>query len=225
MSMELNSTIIIIVLLGVLVALVLGLACVPVRLRIWLGTDVKKLTVKFLKYTIIDSDSPRKSSGGTKKKEKASESQAKSDMEDADKKPPVSLSERWEKFLRFVDIAPQIARAVLGFTIRLVKKLNLRDVAGSVAGGFSDPADTGMAFGALYAIWGAAPCLQSRISVQPDYQAERITYDLHGAISLRPIALVWPTARLLYDLPKRELVKMIRESRRKRRKAEASKNE
>jgi Protein of unknown function (DUF2953) len=213
--MELNFDIIVLVSVSGLVLLALGLSLIPVRLKILLNTDVRRLRVEFWKLTIIDSDRPRKSLSKKSAKAQRESSRSKSDTQRAS-----SVSERWSRFLKYLEIAPKLAKALLGFAIRLVRKLRIRDVRGSVSGGFADPADTGMAFGALHGLLGAVPRLQPHFQVKPDYLAERMEYSLRGEIALRPIALLGPTFRLVYELPKRELLRIARGRRqsRKRRK-------
>ncbi len=208
--MEANLVTVAIMVITGLIFLTLLLGLIPVCLRVKLGSEVKSVTIRFWKLTIIDSESP-----GKMHRRKSPKAPKEASRKKSAQRGVSTVSERWSQALQYMEIAPRITKALLGFIVRLVGKMHLRDVQGSVAGGFSDPADTGMAFGALYALRGAAPALQSRLQVKPDYLAERITYDLSGEITLRPVELIGPTLRLLYELPKRELLRIMRSRRRK----------
>ncbi len=200
-----------------LILLALGASLIPVRLRVLLSADIKRLRVSFWKLTIVDSDSPARVSTRKSQKKEKKTTVAESSGEKTD-----TATERLSRFLKYLGIAPQITRALMGFTLRLLGKLRFNDVEGSVSGGLENPADTGMAFGALYAILGASPRLQSHLKLKPDYLAERMEYSFQGEIALRPLALVGPTFRLLHELPKRELFRIVRILRKRRKSAKSA---
>lgn len=187
-----------------LVSLGLALALIPVRLQVTLSSQARRLTVRYWNLTIADTKRPHQEPETGKRRALDESTQSESTHKGAR---PASW--RRSQMRHYANIAPRLVKALLGFSVRVGRKMRLRNIRGSVSGGFADPADTGMAFGALSAIVGAMPVLQSQVRVKPDYLAERIMYDLRGEIALRPVALLGPAVRLMRDLPKRELLRII----------------
>ncbi len=196
-------------------ALLAGLALAFVRVRVWLryGSDSKQVKVMFGGIALLDTFAR----GGESRPETHSKRRRNQKKKQEGKAIPTS-SRRWSEICRLAAVIPALLKAVLIYTVQVARKTSLRGVECAISGGLADPADTGMAFGALSALAGAAPGLGEKLRLEPDYLAERIEYDLRGEISLRPISLLAPTVRLISGLPKRELLGIIRDNRKRRRK-------
>lgn len=197
-----------------LIMVVFGLALIPLSLRVRLSSHEKWFKVRFWKMTLFDTAKPKPGEESRSFRQRK-ERQEGLPKESRERK---RVFGQWNVLWRSIKAAPELAQAALMYVARVAGKVRLSGFQGTVGGGLADPADTGMAFGALYALAGAAPGLGEKLKMEPDYLAERIEYDLQGEVSLRPISLLGPTVKLIGKLPKRELIGILRENRKRRRK-------
>lgn len=107
----------------------------------------------------------------------------------------------------------QAVVASLRYLLRRTRIERLR-VTGTI--GTDDPSETGMAVGAIHALHGAlGPWAHAvDLAIEPDFEAERTTIVVEGAIRVRVGVLLATPLVVLWHLPKRKMWRAWRAGRR-----------
>ncbi|MCH9031299.1 MAG: DUF2953 domain-containing protein [candidate division Zixibacteria bacterium] len=179
---------------------------VPVYLKFHISSDRRLLTIKYGRIRIKRFGSLDMASEIPKSAPKLGEDKS----EKPSKRDSWTLF-RFEKLARlkkWAALAPQITRPVANLIWRILRNMKVESLRGEVAGGFSDPALTGIMLGWSSAILGAVPALGRNISIKPDFDAEKIHYEASGMIRLNPLKVTGSLLRFLIEAPLFRIIKL-----------------
>ncbi len=98
----------------------------------------------------------------------------------------------------------------------LIKSVRIKDLYLALRFGFDDPADTGTLFGAVSTLVACLQFSRSHLTIEPDFTNEVLVGRFRGAVSVRPIRLLYHLAAFAFSpLAIRAAIAMIKASRRR----------
>jgi hypothetical protein len=107
-------------------------------------------------------------------------------------------------------ILPSSANALRGYAAGLWRAATVEELEGRVEGGFESPDLTGRVYGYYQAALGIAPALAGRFRFVPDWSGAPWHVTGRFCLAVPLYRFVLSTIVLLYKLPKRDLIRLIR---------------
>lgn len=186
------------ILLWILIGLILliWLALLqPVWIRVSKSTGRFDLEIRYLWFAIHPLESG----------DEPEEEQGKDEPEKEKKRRSLGSGSKW------LQLIPDILRAVgrsLGY---LVKRIMIRQFSGRVRIGFDDPAVTGLAYGYCCGVAHLLPSfVRDRLDLEPNFESEALLFEGDFEGGLRPSSLISTGIVLLWHLPKWRMIRAIR---------------
>lgn len=125
----------------------------------------------------------------------------------------IPFGERVGRLIEQLSLVPRILGDLWWYARGLFRSIIVEQFEADIYGGFARPDLTGMAYGWYHAVLGAAPARFSHIRFTPDFQQARFSGSMRASVALPVYQLVGRTVILLWRLPIREIIRVIRESR------------
>jgi len=106
----------------------------------------------------------------------------------------------------FISAAPALADILF----ELLRRIRLGDFSCRICFGLDDPADTAVASGCLWSLaWAGgllSPAISCGISIEPDFEGERLEGELAADLDVRPVYLLLAALRVLRTAETRALL-------------------